>query len=430
MPVAGSVGADGRRRSQADIPDPGLRPDEAALAGGARPARRFLRGISRGDILFATGVAIAYVVATCLAATAYHLTPDRMMVLAERILQGRLDDPTFAHTVDSVALNGRYYVAVGPLQVVPYLAFVPLGPFHGLARYVVSLIPGLVAAWLALPLARAYGLRDGTAYWVAAFTAFGTLLFYVAVFGDMYYLAHAESFLALELFLLEWAGRRRPAVLGVLLAASFLARPTTILAGIPFGLALLWQRREGWARAAFAFVAPLGLAIVAFGLYNAARFGSPMESGYALSLLFNAALIDRRSHGVFSISQVPENVRLAILALPRLRPSLPFVVPDGYGMSMLLVSPGLLVAVRAGFRPPAQRLMWAASALIAVPVLLYYGGGYVQYGFRYSLDFTPFLVVLVALAARRHLGWLERSLFIASAASVTFGVLWHALSAL
>lgn len=385
--------------------------------------------MSRGDILFAMGVAIAYVVATCLAATAYHLTPDRMMVLAERILQGRLDDPTFAHTVDSVALDGRYYVAVGPLQVLPYLPFVPLAPFHGVARYVVSLIPGLVAAWLALPLARAYGTRDATAYWVAAFTAFGTLLFYVSVFGDMYYLAHAESFLALELFLLEWAGRRRPAVLGALLAASFLARPTTILACIPFGLALLW-RRPAWARTAFTFGAPLGIAIVAFGVYNAARFGSPLESGYAPSLLFNAALIDRRSHGVFSISQVPENVRLALLALPRLRPSLPFVVPDGYGMSMLLVSPGLLVAARAGIRPQAQRLMWAASALVAIPVLLYYGGGYVQYGFRYSLDFTPFLVVLVALAARRHFGRLERCLFIASAASVTFGVLWHALSAL
>ena len=47
-----------------------------------------------------------------------------------------------------------------------------------------------------------------------------------------------------------------------------------------------------------------------------------------------------------------------------------------------------------------------------------------------SPDFTPFLVALVALGARQRFGRLERLLFIASAASVTFGILWHGLSAL
>ena len=146
--------------------------------------------------------------------------------------------------------------------------------------------------------------------------------------------------------------------------------------------------------------------------------------------LSNESLIARRALGLFSIAQVPENLRLAILAIPHLRGSFPFALPDKYGMSMLLVSPGLLVAARAGIRPATQRLLWIATALVAIPVFLYYGGGYVQYGFRYSLDFTPFLVALVALGARQRFGRLERLLFIASAASVTFGILWHGLSAL
>jgi len=90
---------------------------------------------------------------------------------------------------------------------------------------VTGLLFGLPAAWLALPLARAYGARGVAAYWIAAFTAFGSLLFWVSVFGNVYLLAHAESFLALTLFLIEWAGKRRPALLGVCLGASFLARP-------------------------------------------------------------------------------------------------------------------------------------------------------------------------------------------------------------
>jgi hypothetical protein len=92
---------------------------------------------------------------------------------------------------------------------------------------------------------------------------------------------------------------------------------------------------------------------------------------------------------------------------------------------MLLVSPGLLTCIRAGFGPPA-RVLWAAAGLVAIPVFLYYGGGYVQYGFRYSLDFTPFLVALTAMATGRRFGLLERSLFVFSGLSVAFGIAWHA----
>jgi len=379
--------------------------------------------LSRGDGLYLAAVAAGYIVATVLAANAFHLVPDRMMVLAERIFQGRLDDPSFANTVDSVLIGGRYYIAVSPLQVVPYLVFVPFDALHGVARYVASLVPGLLAAWLALPLARRYGAKGTTAYWVGGFTAFGTLLFFVSTTGNLYYLAHAESFLALTCFLLEWAGRRRPLPLGVTLALSFLARPTTILACLPFGAALLWRNPE-WLRRALAFAAPLAAGVLVMALYNAARFGSPLETGYAISFLRERSLIARRTFGVFSLRQVPENLKLALFTFFAARRSFPFLVPDTHGLSMLVVSPGLLIAIRAGFSAPLQRTLWIAAGLVAVPVLLYYGGGFLQYGFRYSLDFTPFLIPLVATAVSTRFGWLERALFAFSAASVSFGIVW------
>ncbi len=384
---------------------------------------RRLRGINRADAGFVVLVALCYLVATVASTSAHGLVPDRMMVVAVRLVKVQLDCPSFAGTIDSVLRDGRYYVAVGPLQVVPYLPFVLFPALQGVARYLVSLAFGLPAAWLALPLARAYGARGSTAYWVATFTALGTLLFFVSVAGDMYYLAHAESFLALELLLIEWAGRRRPAMLGLFFAISFLARPTTILAAVPFGMALLWRHRS-WLREAVAFTAPIIVAGLFMAAFNLARFGSPLESGYAISILKEPSLIARRAQGVFSISQVPENIRLALLALPRVGRTFPFVHPDKHGLSMLLVSPGLLVALGAGLRERTQRLLWVAAGLIALPVFLYYGGGYVQYGFRYSLDFAPFLVALVALAAGRRFGRREKVLFVASMVSVTFGVIW------
>lgn len=382
--------------------------------------------ISRhADAAYIAVVGAGYLAATLLAIVVFHPGADRLMVLADRIAQGHLDSSTFAHTVDSVLVDGRYVLAVGPMQVVPYLPFVPVPALQAVAPYVAGLIPGLLSAWLALPLARAYGAGGSSVYWVATFTAFGTLLFYVSVFGDLYYLAHAESFLGLTIVLIEWAGRRRPAVLGLAFALSILARPTTVLATLPFAIALLRDPDGRWRKAS-SFALPIALSAVIYAAYDWARFGSPIETGYGISHLVEPTLIARRALGVFSLAHVPENIRLALLQglAPRARP--PFLAPDPHGLSMLLVSPGLLISVRAGFREALPRRLWIAAALVALPIFLYYGGGYVQYGFRYSLDFTPFLVALVALGTRRRFGWLERTLIVVSVVSVTSGVLWHA----
>jgi hypothetical protein len=387
------------------------------------PWKRF----ARADVLFALGVLVAYVVATLLAIHWRGFFPDRMMMVAERALGGHLDASGLKGTIDTVEIGGRYYLALGPLQLAAYIPFAAVPDLQVVGGYLTGLMFGIPAAWLALPLARAYGARGAAAYWIAAFAAFGSLLFWASVFGNVYNLAHAESFLALTLFLIEWAGKRRPMLLGACLGVSFLARPTTILAAIPFGLYLMWTRRNDVldaARGAVAFGLPMAAAIALYGWLNWLRFGSPFETGYAISLL-PQSLQDRRAQGLFSIVQIPENLRLALLALPDRTTQLPFFSANPYGMSMALVSPALITSLWAGFRDRTARLLWIAAALVAVPVFLYYGGGFVQYGFRYSLDFTPFLVALMAAGSQRWIGWPERVLVLASIASVVAGIFWY-----
>ncbi len=377
------------------------------------------------DIAWCALVALVYVAVTYLVTRAWPLGSDRMMILAERMTQGHLDSSSFAGTVDSVAIGGRYYMAVGPLQAIPYLPFVVLTGFQPISSHIVSAVVGVAGALCGLPLARAYGPAGRTAYWLAAFTAFGTLLFFLSVFGNMYYLAQVEAFLALALLLIEWTGRRRPVLLGVLIGLAFLARSATILAAIPLGVALLRGRPDRLA-AGIRFGIPIAAAVLLYGAYDWARFGSPLETGYGISHLTDPILETRRAMGVFSIGQLPENVRLGLLKGFTIGDGPPFLVPDPYGLSMVLVSPGLLSAISAGFRQPRARLLWSATALVAIPVLLYYGGGFIQYGYRYSLDFTPFLLALVALGRKQRFGWLERVLIVASIASVGYGVLWFA----
>ncbi|HEV2908205.1 MAG TPA: hypothetical protein VGX02_02950, partial [Candidatus Eremiobacteraceae bacterium] len=56
------------------------------------------------------------------------------------------------------------------------------------------------------------------------------------------------------------------------------------------------------------------------------------------------------------------------------------------------------------FAPARNRetwFLWAAVLLTALPSLLYYVNGFEQFGMRHSLDFTPFIIPLVARGFER-----------------------------
>ncbi len=78
-------------------------------------------------------------------------------------------------------------------------------------------------------------------------------------------------------------------------------------------------------------------------------------------------------------------------------------------MSVLITSPGLLFATQADWRRPRAWWLLGATIAVLIPTLLYYGGGWLQYGYRYFLDSVPFVIALCGLAAV-HRGWVEHGL--------------------
>ena len=120
------------------------------------------------------------------------------------------------------------------------------------------------------------------------------------------------------------------------------------------------------------------------------------------------------------------NIDYFLLHVPRLIAGWPFLRPDGLGMSVLITSPGLLFAVRADWRRPQAWLLVAAAILVLVPTLLYYGGGWLQYGYRYFLDSVPFVIALCGLAAvaRGGIGWGWKVLIAVGIAVMAIGVYW------
>jgi hypothetical protein len=349
--------------------------------------------------------------------------PDHMMILANDITQGRVDLSSLTTTNDIVTIDGRHYPAMSLLPTVPYLALVPFEVLWPFSRWIVSAVIGILAAWLALPVARRYGPGGNATYWLAALGAFGTMLFTLAIEGDFYYLAHLESVLLVFVALIEWHDRRRPWVLGLMVGLAMLARPTLLLMAVPLGILLLIEARDR-VRVAIGFGLPIVGALAVTAAFDFVRFGSPLETGYGIAWIA-PPLEALRSQGLFSIVHVPTNLALFIGGGFGIRGAFPWLVPSSEGQSILLTTPALLIAVNAGLRDRQNLMLWGAAILTAIPVFLYYGGGGgATYGYRYAMDFVPFLFVLVAIALKERFGNLEKVLIGLSVAFVCYGYVW------
>ena len=235
---------------------------------------------------------------------------------------------------------------------------------------------------------------------------FSTQIWWVTTRGGVWHTGHLIATILTLCCLIELWGARRAWLVGLLAGAAFLTRAPLAFA-IPFYALLLagdaiWEPRRWPWRAWIGLALGVLPSLAFFFWYNAARFGSPLESGYGLALLPDWLEAQRR-HGLFSTFHIPMNVDYLFLHLPGFRPTFPFLFPDGLGMSIFLTSPGLLYAIRAPWR--SSRAWWLALAalFVLIPTLLYYGGGWLQYGYRYALDSITFVWALCAVAAA-HVG--------------------------
>jgi hypothetical protein len=270
---------------------------------------------------------------------------------------------------------------------------------------------------------------------------FSTQILWVTTRGGVWHTGHLVATILTFACLIELRGRQRALLIGLLAVAAFLTRAPLAFA-IPFYALMLDSLpafrtvqiaggyvKSGVRSARFRAWLALSLgvlpSIVIFFLYNQVRFGSPWESGYGLATL-PEFLKQQRDLGLFALAHIPMNLDYFLTHLPTFIPTFPFLKPDGLGMSVLITSPGLLFATQADWRRP--RSWWLAGAAIAVliPTLLYYGGGWLQYGYRYFLDSVPFVMALCGLAAVRHdtvgLGW--RWLIVIGVIVMATGVYW------
>jgi len=341
-------------------------------------------------------------------ASGFRATPyNNFVLLADAFRHRRVWIEWPGPYIDALAFAERHYVIEAPLPAVLLLPAV-LVRGTAVSQTALAAILGGVATLAAYDLARGLAVSRRSTALLCAFLLLGTDLFWCAMFGDVWFIAHAASVAFVLLALREVLGARRGWLVAIFAACAVESRFALVLA-LPVFAALLWYGTgTGGAaedvRARVRRTGSFALALVPFAAayvaYNVARWGVPYDIGYTAWYHQDAA--GSPAGSPFQWRYVGDELYSFFVRFPDTRPTFPYLVPSLAGVALTWTSPGLVLALFARSPWRLVAAMWAATALVAAPSLAYYVNGYAQFGMRHALDFEPFLFVLVALAVRQR----------------------------
>jgi hypothetical protein len=372
--------------------------------------------------------------ATLFTLAAYYIANDGSFMffnyhlhLAVSFLEGRLhiaNPPSWL--TEFAFVDGKPYVYFDPF---PAVFLLPLAVVWGLGLNIakVSIAVGAVNVGLLRLLLGRLGVARSTANWSTLLFAVGTVHLFAAEYGNTWMLGHLLAIFALTLAWLETTGDTNPFLLGLLCAMAGTSRGPALL-GTPIFLFLAW-RKHPRVRTLFEFLLPLALTGLLLSVYNYARFGDPLDNGY---LRANQALLNPQ-HGSFSWHYLGKNFYQYFGLFPGFKGEWPYLTLDDHGLSLIATTPAVLLLLRRGWstRVPSAallgRLALFGCLLIQGLYMLYFWDGWRQFGSRYTLDYTPFLMVALALRNDRRPGshrWLFPLLVLLSVAINIWGV-WY-----
>jgi hypothetical protein len=235
------------------------------------------------------------------------------------------------------------------------------------------------------------------------------------------------------------------------------------------------------------FMAGLAPFIVLTWVLNYARYDSPLETGYSyVESAHQTYLSAQYVNGTLDLSYIQRHPPVIFAAMPVFQQNAPYVLPSWFGLAIWATTPAFayaffvnvkrfigvvivgaaILALAAGFMlsraiARAWETGWATAdapvdihlapfwlmTAVAVAAALYFRDrftiacwaaiiptvllifafaftGHAQFGYRYGLDFYPFLWLLVARTVENGMRWHHWVLFGASIAANLWGVLW------
>jgi hypothetical protein len=132
---------------------------------------------------------------------------------------------------------------------------------------------------------------------------------------------------------------------------------------------------------------------------NQARFDDPFEFGHThLQIKWRGRI---QTWGLFNYHYLARNLAIFLTALPWLTAAAPFVKIGGHGLALWFTTPNLLFTLWPKRISPSLIGLYLAVACVALLDLCYQNTGWIQFGYRFALDYMALLFALLALGGRR-----------------------------
>lgn len=358
--------------------------------------------------------------------TAVILKENYLNRLADAFLHGQLNflNPINAQ-VDLSFFNNKYFWPGGPLSGIILMPFVFLFGVTYYTTGVLAIVINLINIFLVYKLACKLGIKEKQdALWLTAFYIFGTAYFFVSLslFASWFIQLLATLFLLLALY--EFFERQKWWLIGVFIGLGGLTRPTIYFASLFFLCSIFFDQatwKEKNKKIIF-FSLPILASVIIFALYNYFRFNNFLEIGYNFQIL-GADLINLRNNlGLFNWRYIPINLHSFLLrgldlVLVNGIPKFPFFRANSWGLGLIFISPALLYVFKAPWKQEIVKYAWFTILLIISVLMTSFLNGVVQFGYRYILDFLPFLFLLLIFGLRPTIGWKVKTL-------IFFGILF------
>jgi hypothetical protein len=341
--------------------------------------------------------------------------------LADAFLHGqtylRVLPPVTLH--DLSFFDGKYYLYWPPMPAIVLMPFVAIFGINFSDMFfsvvVASVNVALIATLLrAVDRAGLIRIEDEIRGMLVCFFAFGTAHVTIAFLGQVWYTAQLLGILfvgSAYLSAIELKRTNAFLVTGTLMGCAMLTRNHLLFTGVWPAYYLIskhWDERSKLVQYIILGILPAFVMGLCFLGYNYARFGDPLELGIQYHNMDAFFVADYQKYGAFNLHYVPINFYYQYIHYP-----FPFDDKTAMGSSLFLLSPVFFYAFRGlwrGFREPAILALLVSVLITSIPILLLMGTGWIQYGPRYTLDFTVPLLLLTASGlqgiSKRLLLWL------------------------
>lgn len=345
----------------------------------------------------------------CIYTTILYLTAGQrghdtiLTNLATRFTEGKVSMSVYRIPERDISnYYGNYYVYFGPLAS---LMLIPLVLIFGeqtpqVLIGVFSMIVSFAAVYF---IARKFKFSKVDSLWVSVFFVFSTVMFSSSVINVTAYQVEALGVPFVLMALCAYLYKRNAFIIGFFIAAALLTRITLVGAVAFFFFEIFYKRFT--VKQFIILLIPVVLALGLIGSYNQRRFHSVLETGYHYNITKATDNLKlNHAYGEVSIIHIPANLYSFLIMSPdpllkehsqELTLKFPYVKANAWGLAIWFTSPLFLFLI-LHFRKSKYTVPAALTALIlSLPVFMWYSIGYAQFGYRYALDFLPFLLLIL-----------------------------------